>query len=174
MRQCVKHSTLGWYWELSSFRDALYHFLVAYDFCTLWILSNELYELLACCIEKKLLELLLCCTECILHSWDDWIINHDQHSLWSWQCSRTTMECNSVATVLALHTARPTYQGSWSQVAGVSLFISYALWVEAYHSCNIVFERLHSALDTETPPFGTSFAKYGRWPPHDSIVGMLR
>jgi hypothetical protein len=47
------------------------------------------------------------------------------------------------------------------------------LWCEAYHRRNIVLQRWHSALDSETPPFGLLFAKSG-WRPHDnSIISRL-
>jgi hypothetical protein len=45
--------------------------------------------------------------------------------------------------------------------------------LEAYHCRDVVLERLHTALDSETPPFGLSFAKSGMWSHDDSIVGTL-
>jgi hypothetical protein len=173
MRECVQQSSSSCYSKSSLFRDPLYHFLLAYNFFTLWTQCNELCELLAYCIEKKLQELLMHCTECLLHYWNAWNINHNQPILWSRQSSRNTMECNSVAPIVALHTAQPTHEGSWFQIAGVSLFTLYALWVEAYHCHKVVLQHLHWALDTKTPPFRISFAKDGRLPPDDSIIAMV-
>jgi len=74
---------------------------------------------------------------------------------------------------LALHTTRPSHQRYWFLIVGFSSFVWLVYWLEAFNCRDIVLKYLHSALNTETPPFGLSFAKT-EWKPHNySIVSTL-
>ena len=122
-RECIQQWTYSGYPDLSPCREALYHFLVAYALSTLWTLCNEPWELPACLIDKMSPELLLHSPRCIFHRSDDWTPDRDECCLWSWQISSNRWQCDSVATLLALHTTQPSLQGSWYLVVGFSSYL---------------------------------------------------
>jgi len=110
----------------------------------------------------------------ILHCWEDWNSDCDWYSLWSQQITWNTEQCDSVAPLLTLHTTWSSHQRSWFLVVGFSSFAWSALWLEAFHCCDVVLHHLHSALNTKTSSFGPTFAKAVRRPHDDRIVGTLR
>jgi len=137
VQEWIKLPTYSGYLDSYPTSEALYHFLMAYAFSTLWTQCNEPYELHACRIEMMSLELLWRCAECIMHRWDHQNTDHDWHSQWSLQCSCNTKQHDSVATLLALHTTPPSHQGSWFLVVGFSSFAWWGLWLEVYPHCDI-------------------------------------
>jgi len=151
---CLPQWTWSGYPDSSLFGDALYHFLVAYAFSTLWTQLNEPYEWLARCIGNTSPECLVRCTECTLHHWDNRNTDHDRCSLWSWQICRNTKRCGSVAPLLTIHTTRPRHQGSRFLVLCFLTFVWNGHVLEAYHRRNVVLLHLHSASNTSTTSVG--------------------
>jgi len=153
MSECVQPLIESGYLDLSSSREALYHFLVVYTFSTLWTQCKEPYELPACHIEKMSQEAPQNYLKCILHYADNWNTDCDWRTLWSQLLSWNTKQCDSVDLLLAFHTTRPRYKGSWFLVTWCLSFAGEAQWLELFHCPNIELQHFHSAHNTETPPF---------------------
>jgi len=173
VQECVQQSTRGDYPDSSPFREALYNIVVSNAFSTLWTQCNETYEQPAHRIVKMSPELLLRCTQWSLHHWGNWNTDCDWPRLWSQQIPLNTKQWDSVAPHLALHTTQPCHQWFWFLVTGLSSFDYQALWLKGYHRRDIALQHVHSALGTNTHPLGLCFAKSGRQPPDNSIVGTL-